>query len=121
MNRWAALPAGGAAIREAQAILRRQGAAMNDAIALLDRIAEDMVLDAELLERLGLPARARRCGAALADVAAAACPDNTPAPAPASAVDGSLEAFLARQRDRVAGRGGTWGGVPGRHRNGRGL
>ena len=42
---------------------------------------------------------------------------NPPAPAPAPAlVDGSFEAFLARQRDRAArhpgSRGYTWGGAP---------
>ena len=73
MNQLAALPAGGAAIRQAQAILRRQGGvAMERAVALLDRIATDMALDAEVLARFGLPPQARRCATPIAETAAAA-------------------------------------------------
>ena len=56
----AALPAGGAAIREAQNLLRRQGGpAMERAVALLDQVAADMALDAEVLARTSLDAPAR--------------------------------------------------------------
>ena len=48
------LPAGGAAIREAQAILRRQGGSAADrAVALLDRIAADLARDPGVLARFG--------------------------------------------------------------------
>ena len=121
-RRSAALPADIAAVRGAQAILRRRGGpAMERASALLDQVADDLPLDANVLARFGLSPQARTCATAIAEAAAeAAAGLDPPAPAPAL-VDGSFEAFLARQRDRVArhsgARGHTWGGA----RGGRGI
>lgn len=116
-RRPADLPVAIAAVRGAQAILRRRGGpVMERASALLDQVAADLVRDANALARFGLPPQAQTCATAIAEVAAeAAAGPDPPAPAPAL-VDGSFEAFLARQRDRVARhpgvRGYTWGGAP---------
>ena len=85
----AALPAGRAAIREAQAMLRRQsGPVMERAVNLLDRIAADMALNVDVLARCGLPREARRCATPIAETARLAVE-----PPPAS----------HRQPDRTAG------------------